>query len=276
MHALQVIVLALIQGVTELFPVSSVGHNVVLPKLFLWHLNQSGPAFLPFVVVLHLGTALALLIFFWRDWVDVARAIFGRGEDVEGNRHLLDLLIIGTLPAIFLGFFFEKSFKSLFGSLVVASVMLVVNGLVLFFGDRLRRDRGKTLKDLGWKEALVVGIAESTALIPGISRSGATIVAGLGYGLTNSEAARYAFLLGFPVILGAGVLEVPKLTAASVGTGVLPLAILGGLVAAVTAYFSVAFLTRYFRHREGDALRPFAWYCLFIGVVGLLGAGLHF
>lgn len=276
MHALQVIVLAIIQGITELFPISSTGHNVVLPKLFLWHLNQSGPAFLPFVVVLHLGTAVALLIFFWRDWIDVVRAIFGKGDDVEANRHLLDLLIIGTLPAVFLGFFFEKTFKSFFGSLVLASIMLIVNGFVLVLGDRLRRDRGKTLKDIGWKEALVVGLAESTALIPGISRSGATIAAGLGYGLSNSEAARYAFLLAFPVILGAGVLEVPKLTAASVAPGMLPLAIIGGVVAGITAYFSVAYLTRYFRHREGDALRPFAWYCFFIGVVGLLGAGLHF
>lgn len=276
MHAIEVIVLAVIQGVTELFPISSTGHNVILPKLFQWHLNQSGPAFLPFVVVLHLGTALALLIFFWREWIDVVRSIFGKGEDVEGNRHLLDLLIIGTLPAVFLGFFFEKTFKSFFGSLVLASVMLIINGIALFFGERLRRERGRTLKDIGWKEALVVGLAESTALIPGVSRSGATIIAGLGYGLSNSEAARYAFLLAFPVILGAGVLEVPKLTAASIGPGMLPLAILGGLIAGVTAYLSVAYLTRYFRHREGDALRPFAWYCLFIGVVGLLGAGLHF
>lgn len=276
MHAVQVIVLAIVQGVTELFPVSSVGHNVVLPRLFLWHLNQAGPAFLPFVVVLHLGTALALLVFFWRDWVDVVRAIFGRGDAVAENRHLLDLLIAGTLPAIFLGFFFEKALKSLFASLWLASAMLIVNGAVLLWGDRLRRPRGRTLQDIGLREALIVGLAESTALIPGISRSGATIVAGLGYGLSTAEAARYAFLLGFPVILGAGVLEVPKLALASVAPGTLPLAILGGLVAAVTAYFSVAFLTRYFRHREGDALRPFAWYCFALGVVGLLGAGLHF
>ncbi len=276
LHTLQVIILALIQGVTELFPISSVGHNVIVPRLLQWHLNQAGPAFLPFVVVLHLGTALALLIFFWKDWVDVVRGILGRGEDVERNRHLFDILLVGTLPAVFLGFFLQNYLKSLFASLAVASVMLIVNGVGLVIGERLRRTEGKTLADIGWKEALVVGLAESTALIPGISRSGATMVAGMGYGLKTSEAAHYAFLLGFPVILGAGVLEVPKLTGAAVTPGTLPLAIVGGLVAAVVAYLSVAFLTRYFRHREGDALRPFAYYCWALGIVGVLGAMLHF
>ena len=276
LQTLQVIILAVIQGVTELFPISSVGHNVIIPKLLQWHLNQAGPAFLPFVVVLHLGTALALLIFFWRDWIDVVRGIFGRGDDVERNRHLFDLLLVGTLPAVFFGFFFEKELKALFASLALASILLIVNGIGLVIGERLRKDEGKTLADIGWKEALVVGLAESTALIPGISRSGASMVAGMGYGLKTSEAARFAFLLGFPVILGAGVLEVPKLSGAAIAPGTVPLAILGGLVAAVVAYFSVAFLTRYFRHREGDALRPFAYYCWALGILGILGAALHF
>ena len=226
--------------------------------------------------MLHLGTAVALLIFFWQDWIDVVRGIFGRGDDVEANRHLFDLLLVGTIPAIFLGFFFESFFKSLFGSLALASVMLVVNGLVLYFGGRLRRQGEKTLADIGWREAIVVGLAESAALIPGISRDGASMVAGLRYGLKTTEAARYAFLLAFPVILGAGVLEVPKLTAASIAPGMLPLAVLGGAVAAVVAYFSVAFLTRYFRHSQGEALRPFAYYCWVVGLVGVMGAVLHF
>ena len=276
LHAIEVIVLAVIQGLTELFPISSVGHNVIIPRLLGWHLNQTGPAFLPFVVVLHLGTAVALLIFFWQDWIDIVRGIFGRGDDVEANRHLFDLLLVGTIPAIFLGFFFESFFKSLFGSLALASVMLVVNGLVLYFGGRLRRQGEKTLADIGWREAIVVGLAESAALIPGISRDGASMVAGLRYGLKTTEAARYAFLLAFPVILGAGVLEVPKLTAGSIAPGMLPLAVLGGAVAAVVAYFSVAFLTRYFRQSQGEALRPFAYYCWFVGLVGVLGAVLHF
>ena len=266
----------MIQGLTELFPISSVGHNVIIPLLLGWHLNQSGPAFLPFVVVLHLGTALALLIFFWRDWVEIVRGIFGRGDDVEASRHLFDLLVIGTIPAVILGFFLQSFFQSLFSSLALASVMLIVNGVVLLIGGRRRRAGQKSLQDLSWREALVVGLAESAALIPGISRDGASMVAGLGYGLKTSEAARYAFLLAFPVILGAGVLEVPKLTAHSVGAGMLPLAILGGLVAAVVAYASVAFLTRYFRTRQGDALRPFAYYCWAMGILGVLGAALHF
>ena len=226
--------------------------------------------------MLHLGTAVALLIFFWRDWIDIVRGIFGIGEDVEANRHLFDLLLVGTIPAIFLGFFLESFFKSLFGSMALASVMLIVNGIVLFIGGRTRRGGQRTLQDIGWREAIVVGLAESTALVPGISRDGASMVAGLAYGLKTSEAARYAFLLAFPVILGAGVLEVPKLTARSIAPGMLPLAALGGVVAAVVAYFSVAFLTRYFRQRQGDALRPFAYYCWFVGLVGVLGAALHF
>ena len=275
MHAIEVIVLAIIQGLTELFPISSVGHAVILPKLFGWHLNQTGPSFLPFVVVLHLGTALALLVYFWRDWVDIIGGLFGAGRDVTGNRHLFWLLVVGTIPPVILGYFLQSFFQSLFGSLALASLLLIVNGLVLFVGGRRRTGR-RTLRDLGLGQALVVGIAESAALIPGISRDGASMVAGLSYGLNTSEAARFAFLLAFPVILGAGVLEVPKLMHGGLAHGALPLALAGGLVAAVVAFLSVAFLTRYFRGRQGTSLRPFAYYCWAMGIVGVLGAVLHF
>lgn len=271
MTFLQAIVMAVLQGLTELFPVSSLGHAVVLPHLFGWSIDQHAPQFLPFLVVLHVGTAAALLLYFWRDWIGLALAVFGiapRGERA-GRLRLLGLIVVATIPAVIFGFALEKFFRNLFGTPVVASVFLIVNGCLLFFGERLRRKAqgARKLESMRWRDAVIIGLWQSTALVPGISRSGATMVGGLLSGLRHEDAARFSFLIATPIILGAAVLEVPKLLHSGGGFG--PVALLAGVVAGVTAFLSVAFLMHYFKRHDFEALDPFAWYCWTFGAVSL-------
>jgi undecaprenyl-diphosphatase len=280
MTFLQAILFAIVQGVSELFPVSSLGHAVILPAVLGWHIDQDAPQFLPFLVVLHLGTATALLIYFWREWWGLLLALVGRGEEIADRRHLVTLLVIGTLPAVVLGFLFEHRLRHLFGSPITAAFFLIINGFVLFGGERLRRralrarDR-RELGDANWRDAFFVGLWQTLAFLPGISRSGATIVGGLLVGLRHEDAARFSFLLATPVIAGAAVLEIPKLRhlpiaagAAAVSGGTLWIA---GLAAGLTAYASTTFLLRYFRsHEENPALDPFAYYCWAVGLLALV------
>ena len=280
MTSLQAVLLAAFQGVTELFPVSSLGHAVILPALLGWHIDQNSPRFLPFLVVLHVGTAAALLVYFWRDWWSLLVALSGRGAAIAERRHLVVLLVLGTLPAVVLGFVFEKWLRHLFGSPIAAAFFLIVNGVVLFVGERLRRradaagDR-RRLARASWRDAIVVGLFQATAFFPGISRSGATIVGGLLVGLRHEDAARFSFLLATPIILGAAVLEIPKLHHMPAGAGAAGLSggvlWIAGAVAGVTAYASTAFLMRYFRtHEERPALDPFAYYCWLAGALALI------
>jgi len=271
MTFLQAIILAAVQGVTELFPVSSLGHAVILPRLLGWPIDEHDPSFLPFLVMLHLGTAVALLIYFWQDWVGILFAVLGVGsaENVSFGRRLLLRIIVGTIPAVVIGFALEKPLRALFGSPSLVALVLALNGLVLFTAERLRRSASGTtrLRDLSYGRALFIGACQAGALIPGLSRSGLTIGAGLGMGLNHAQSARFSFLLAAPIIAGAAVLEVPKLLhAASAGAIGMSLSLVGGLVAAVTAYASVAFLMRFFRKHEFEALDPFAGYCVIAGV----------
>ncbi|MTJ83071.1 MAG: undecaprenyl-diphosphate phosphatase [Telmatospirillum sp.] len=265
------IFIAVLQGVTELFPVSSLGHAVILPGLLGWGIDQQAPEFLPFLVVLHLGTAAALLTYFWRDWLDILVGIVGRpGQARDESRHILLLMIIATLPAAILGFLFEHKLKHLFGVPMIAAGFLFVNGFVLFFGERLRRSRDslngqKNLADLDWKGALAIGLWQCTAFFPGISRSGATMVGGLLSGLSHRASAHFSFLIATPVILGAAILEVPKLLHHAAAPGMASLSLIGGVAAGVTAFASIAFLMHYFRKHEFEALTPFAIYCWLAG-----------
>lgn len=279
MFAFYAYVLAVVQGITELFPISSLGHAVILPRLLRWPLDEASPAFLPFIVVLHVGTATALLLYFWRDWLFVLRGFLGPAGGSPGSRRearrLLGLIIVATLPAIVIGFVLEKKVRALFASPVVAALFLVANGLLLILGDRLRnRERGSAgqrLDALSWKGALAVGAWQCAAFIPGISRSGAAMVGGLITGLDHSDAAHFSFLIATPVIAGAAVLEVPKLMHLP-HVGLSLVAIGAGIVAGVTAYLSTAFLMRYFhRYDFEDALVPFAIYCILAGAAAALG-----
>ncbi len=271
MSLLQAIILAAIQGVTELFPVSSLGHAVNLPRLFGWNIDQHAPGFLPFLVMLHVGTAAALLIYFWRDWIGVLLAILGIGtpEEVAGGRRLYLQIIIGTVPAVIIGFALEKPLRTLFGDPALVAAVLAVNGVVLWLAERFRRRTRDSVgqKRLGYGQALLIGTCQAGALIPGLSRSGLTIGAGLGLGLSHVEAARFSFLLAAPIITGAAVLEVPKLLHSGGGGIGFGISAIGGLVAGAAAFASVAFLMRFFRRHEFEALDPFAYYCVAAGVI---------
>jgi undecaprenyl-diphosphatase len=268
--------LAVLQGVSELFPVSSLGHTVLLPALLRWRIDEGSDSFLAFVVVLHLGTALALIVFYRDDWIAIGRAfvttiVRGRiGEDP--NERTAWLLVAGTIPVGVLGVLLESSVKKLFASPIPVSLFLFANGFIMVLGEWLRRRqhrdsvRYRTLPELKGSDGVMVGLAQSLALLPGISRSGSAIVAGLLRDLRHEDAARYSFLLATPVILAASVLEFPKLFAPDAQV-VLVQAVVGGVLSGVTAYASVAFLTRYFRHND---LSPFAWYCLAAGAVSFV------
>lgn len=277
MTPLQALMFAAIQGITELFPISSLGHAVVIPRLFGWNVDQQSPSFLPFLVVLHVGTAVALLAYFWRDWVGFLLAILGSmaPDEVKSQRRLLVMLIVGTIPAVIVGFALEHALRSLFGSPPIAAIFLIVNGGVLLIGERLRTRNIKaeglrTLDEVDAIDALMIGLCQCTALIPGISRSGVTMVGGLLRGLSHEAAAHFSFLLATPVIAGAAVLEVPKLVRhGSAESGMTLLALLAGIVAGVMAWLSVFILMHYFRRREFEALDPFAYYCIAFGAATL-------
>lgn len=270
MTTFQALLTAILQGLTELFPVSSLGHAVLLPQMLGWNIDQSAPYFLPFLVVLHLGTASALLIYFWRDWIGLLQAVAGRGTPQERRRRwrLILLIVVATVPAVVLGFSFETAIRSLFGSPAVAAAFLIVNGSLLYAAERLRRRGGNhPLESMSWRGALIIGLLQSTALLPGISRSGATMVGGLMVGLHHKEAAHFSFLIATPIIVGAAVLEVPKLL--QEGADITATAWLAGLVAGITAFLSIAFLMRYFKRHDFEALDPFAYYCWAAGAICL-------
>jgi undecaprenyl-diphosphatase len=272
MNLFQAIVLAVIQGVTELFPVSSLGHAVVIPHLFGWNIDQEGDTFLPFLVLLHVGTALALLIYFWRDWWLLLSSLVER-EDTDArneSRRLLLLLVIGTIPAGLIGLVFRHSLEELFSEWRLVAVFLMLNGVMLAVGEFLRRRAGSAkLASLKAWQAVGIGASQAVALFPGFSRSGATLVGGLLVGLEHQSAARFSFLLATPIIFAAGLVEVPKLLQPTERAFLVP-ALIAGVIAGVMAYLSTWFLMRYYKQQEVNALLPFAAYCVILGAVTLI------
>jgi undecaprenyl-diphosphatase len=271
MNSLNAILIAILQGATELFPVSSLGHAVILPALMRSGIDQLSPEFLPFLVFLHLGTAIALLGYFWRDWLTLVRGVTGLAPaaTVRESRRVFMLIVIATIPAVIAGFLLENYVRGLFGTPVIAAAFLVVNGLLLLFGERLRNRGHRDLSTLTMLDALYVGLWQCTALIPGISRSGATIVGAVLRGITHEGAAHFSFLIATPIILGATVLEVPKLLREHVPEGTFQLAAMAAVVAGITAWLSTWFLMRYFRDHDDWALSPFAAYCIVAGLGSL-------
>jgi len=291
MNLIHVLILAILQGVTELFPVSSLGHTVIIPGILGWKETLTSPVFLPLLVTLHLGTSIALLTFFWRDWVQllhgglrtVIAGRFSPDVDPDGYGRQLALVIIGTIPAGLIGLLFQHPLESAFSIPILAAAFLVANGAVLLAGAMLwRRQRereklvvarapmfgsvGRSINEMTFAQAALIGFAQSFALIPGFSRSGLTMVTGMANGLSHEAAARFSFLLATPIILAAGVLEVPKLLAKEYRSD-LPIAAAGGVVAGVAAYLSVRFLMRYF---ESNRLDPFAYYCVIAGTLAFI------
>jgi undecaprenyl-diphosphatase len=333
MSYLQAIVIGVLQGVTELFPVSSLGHSILIPALIggSWarnlNLSATDSPYLSFLVAVHVATAIALVVFFRRDW---ARILVGLFTSIRARRitdeyqRLAWLLVIATIPVGLAGLALEHLFRTALGRPVPAALFLTLNGLVLLAVERLRGraaqptatgaagpvpvgpgggtgpagsgqvyaaagyagaavgrvpggvsahggdaaaavDSDRRLARLGWGEATAIGAAQILALLPGISRSGSTMVAGLLRGLSHEDAARFAFLLATPVIAAAGLLKLPEL-AGPTGHGILGQVVAGSIVAGVAAYLSLRFLTRYFETRT---LTPFAVYCVAAGLTSL-------
>jgi undecaprenyl-diphosphatase len=275
------IVLGLLQGVSELFPVSSLGHSVILPRLLGWNIHQNDKYFLTFLVATHLATAIVLLGFFRRDWARIlkglGRSLRDRGIDPgDADAKLGWLLVVGTIPAGILGLLLQDKLRSVFASAQSAAIFLTLNGLLLYGAELLRRrapqtdadDDTRIARQVGWRDSFLVGAAQALALIPGFSRSGATMAGGLLIGLSNKDAARFAFLLATPIIGAAALLKLPELFG-SAGNGVRGQALVASLCSAATAYLAVRFLMRFFETRT---LTPFAVYCFLAG----LAASIYF
>ena len=271
-------VLGALQGIAEPFPISSLGHGVMLPRLLGWNIHQNDDYFLAFLVATHVATATVLLLLFLDDWKRIARGL-GRSlrdreikPDDTGAR-LGWLLVVGTIPAGAAGLLLEHPLRSLFASPASAAAFLVVNGILLLTFERLRRrpprpgdylgDSDARIAKLTWRQAVGIGTAQAAALVPGISRSGVTMGGGILFGLSNEDAARYSFLLATPIIGAAGVLKLPDLLG-SAGDGVRGPALVGALCAALTTYLAVKFLLRFF---QSNRLTPFGIYCIAAGLL---------
>jgi undecaprenyl-diphosphatase len=274
----QAAILGLLQGIAEPFPISSLGHGVMLPRLLGWNIHQNDDYFLAFLVATHVATATVLLLLFLDDWKRIVRGL-GRSlrdreiKPADTDARLGWLLVVGTIPAGAIGLLLEHPLRSLFASPASAAAFLVVNGILLLTFERLRRrpprpgdylgDSDARIAKLSWRQAVGVGTAQAAALVPGISRSGVTMGGGILFGLSNEDAARYSFLLATPIIGAAGVLKLPDLFG-SAGNGVRGPALVGALCAAFTTYLAVKFLLRFF---QSNRLTPFGIYCIAAGLI---------
>ena len=333
---LEAAVVGLVQGVSELFPVSSLGHNVLIPALVggSWakdlNVADANSPYLAFIVGMHVATAIALLIYFWRDWIRIIGGFFSsiRHRQVQTrDQRLAWMIILATIPVGLVGVVADKPFREVFGKPIVAGVFLIVNGVILYCGERFRPQSSvradqevaaqrqaalvpaaagarrqpvpagpgmarqarhasgqqavrqeelmlaiqadERLSRMGYLRALIIGTSQILALLAGISRDGVTMVTGMARGLSRVDAARFAFLLATPVILAAGVLELPKLTGPE-GNGIHGQILLGSLLSGIGAYVSVRFLMRYFQTRT---LTPFAIYCFVFGLLSVIYLG---
>jgi undecaprenyl-diphosphatase len=276
---LQALILGLTQGIAEPFPISSLGHGVIIPGLFGWNIHQNDDYFLAFLVATHCATAVVLFFYFLSDWLRIfrglGRSIRDRGIDpADDDARLGWLLVIGTIPAGILGLALQHPLRTLFASPETASLFLILNGALLLAFERLRRrapaagdgagaSDPRIARRVSMRQAAAIGTAQAAALIPGISRSGVTMGGGLMVGLSNEDAARFGFLLATPVIAAAGLLKLPELFGPA-GDGVRGPALVGALATAFTTFFAVRFLLRFFR---SNRLTPFGIYCLVAGIV---------
>ena len=328
-------VIGLLQGITELFPISSLGHAVLIPAIIggTWaqdlDVSQAESPYLAFIVGLHVATATAMIIYFWRDWLRIIKGFFAsighmiapapdtrRFQPQNTDQMLAWMIILATIPVGLAGVALEHDFRVYFSKPVLTSVFLFINGLILFAGERARRhsadmeaqeiaadlqavtERQKAgvaagthggggrhssgqramkqqhaslavesdqriVHRIGWLGAFLLGASQILALLPGISRDGTVMVAGMFRGLSRQDAARFSFLLSAPVILAAGVLKIPDLTG-PLGAGIRGPILFGSLLSGVSAFLALRFLVRYFSDPR-RTLTPFAIYCLAAG-----------
>ena len=285
----QAIILGLTQGISELFPISSLGHSVLLPGLLGWHIDQHAESFLEFLVATHLATALVLFTFYFKDWARIVKGMFRslaarEISDADPDAKLGWLLVVSTIPAGFIGLLLKDQIRGFLLSPGSAASFLILNGLLLLAAEWIRvraLRRGDTAVDaverteendhriarrLSWRQSFNVGIMQVLALLPGFSRTGTTLSGSLMAGLSHEDALRYSFLLATPSIGAAALLEIPPLLASHNGA-LISASVWGAAFAAFGAWFAVKFLTRHFKT---NTLTPFAVYCIAAGIIGLL------
>ena len=275
----QAIILGGLQGITELFPISSLGHSIVLPTLLGWNINQNDNYFLIFLVATHFATALVLLGFFFKDWVLITKGIFRslKNKTIEKDdtyARLGWIIITSTIPAGILGLVLQEKLKKLFALPEFVSIFLILNGLLLYGGEFLRKRKSEisnthsdeNIAKISWTQATAVGMSQCLALIPGFSRTGSTLCGGLLIGLNHEDAARFSFLLATPIILAAAVLKLPGIFRLNDANTIGPIFI-GFLSSGLAAYFSIRFLTKYFKTKK---LTPFAVYCVVFGILNYI------
>lgn len=269
MSVLQAIILGVVQGLTEFLPISSSAHLTLVP----WALNWPLPT-LTFDTVLHIGTLVAVVTYFWHDIWRILGAWWQslRTRRVDSpDARLAWLLIVATIPAALAGYFLEDLVAQILSTPAAVATVLLFTGVLLFVCDRLGQKQ-RTLQELNPGDALAVGLAQACAIIPGLSRSGATMAAGLLRGLTRADAARFSFLLALPITFGAAAQQLYKAARGGLsGAEWLPL-LLGALTALVTGYLAIRLLLGYVR---SHSLRPFACYCWAVGIAGLVLAWLR-
>ncbi len=279
MNYIQAIFLGGFQGISELFPISSLGHSVIIPSLFGWNMSQADNTFVIFLVATHLATALVLLGFYYKDWLRIIQGVFRSLQ-----RRVIDesdvyaklgwLIIVATIPAGILGLLFEDKLKLLFASPRSAAVFLIANGIVLWIMELFRvknvtrqsSDLDTAVSKLTWTQAIKVGCAQCLSLLPGFSRTGMSMGGGLVVGLGHESALRFSFLLAAPIIFAAAVLKLPELLSAGNVGAVGPI-LVGSITSAITAYAAIRFLSNYFKTKT---LKPFAVYCMLFGILSLV------
>ncbi|MDF7674902.1 undecaprenyl-diphosphate phosphatase [Acetobacteraceae bacterium ESL0709] len=272
----QAFILALIQGVTEPFPVSSLGHAVLLPGLFHWSFDKNHDFFLPFLTMLHVGTLIALAGVFWSDWMGILKGLLGQ-TGPQGRQIALKLclaLIIATIPAVIIGGLFEHKLRILFASPVIVACFLSLNGVLLIVTEQVQRRHkeraDQELSHITFRDALIIGLWQCIALLPGFSRSGATMNGGLLRGFNHFNAARFSLLMAQPVILAATAKEIWEMRHVSLHSTIVYQSLLGAVVAGIAALVCSKLLLHFFHKTDQKTLTPFGIYCLCLGVGSIL------
>ena len=251
---LQAVILGIVQGLGEFLPISSSAHLIIVPWLFHW----SDPG-LTFDVALHMGTLLAVVIYFWQDWLNLIRAALS-GKRSEEKR-LFWYLVIATVPGAFFGFLLEDKAATVFRAPLLIGIMMIVMGIILYVADR--RQQVRRIDTMTVSDAILIGLSQALAIIPGVSRSGSTMTAARLLSMTRADAARFSFLMSTPIIFGAGLLKLRHLTAAAINAPF----IAGVLSSFIVGILSISFLLRYLRNNN---FKLFVGYRLIVGLGILL------
>ncbi len=270
MHSLlNAIILGLIQGLTEFLPVSSSGHLVLFSSLL--NFDQSGIAFDVFV---HLGTLLSVLLVFRKELIQMILAPYAiwiqKSEDPDLKEFLRwDMfVVIATIPAVIVGLFFKDAIEQAFQSVLLVFFMLILTGLFMFLTQFLKNQD----KPFGISNSFIIGIAQAFAILPGISRSGSTIFAGIAQGIDRVKAAKFSFIMSIPAILGAAILQLKDIVEKPLATSELLVFITGGLMSAITGYLAIIWLLKIVQR---GSLQWFGYYCFTVGSIGIIWYFVH-